>query len=703
MGLQPVWTMLGFFLSLAGAVASVGVAALLLRSQELGRNDQRAPAVALGVSAAWCVAVAAHGADGLTAQLLEPARNLAWIVVLYRMFGYDGRDHSLGPVRPLVGVLVCVELLQPLLLITEIRLGATDDLHALVASVSALLRTLVAVGALLLLHNLYAGASPSSRQVLRWPAGAMVAVWGFQLNIYGVAWLLDGASPGLVALRGLEPLAAAALCAIGTMTRAADLRIAPSRTVAFQSLSLLVIGGYLMALVAIGRSLSALGDGSGRLAQVAFLAFAVIAALAWLPSKRARGWLRVSIVKHFFRHRYDYRAEWLRFTGTIGRTGAGARPLPERAAQAMADITDSQGGALLLVGDDGALELAGRWQWRDLYVPGMAATPELLTYFEREGRIIELDAIRAGKPGPGEAHAVPQWLIDTARAWVVVPLLHFDRLVGVALLARPPVARALDWEDFDLLKIVGRQLASYVAEQSGHAALAEATRFDEFNRRIAFVMHDIKNLASQMSLLARNAEKHAENPAFRKDMLVTLTNSADKLNALLRRLGRYSPAGNATREPFDLAMLARRVAQGFGDPAAVRVVADRACMVVGDKEALEQALVHLVQNALDASEQGQPVHMNVKGEALAGHVEIVDSGAGMSPQFVREGLFKPFVSSKDGGFGIGAFEARELVRAMGGRLDVDSREGIGSRFTVTLPLSASAGSHSWPEPVKDVA
>ena len=81
------------------------------------------------------------------------------------------------------------------------------------------------------------------------------------------------------------------------------------------------------------------------------------------------------------------------------------------------------------------------------------------------------------------------------------------------------------------------------AEQAGQEALGEAQRFDEFNRRIAFVMHDIKNLASQLSLLARNAEKHADNPAFRADMLVTLRNSADKLNALLARLGRYGGGG----------------------------------------------------------------------------------------------------------------------------------------------------------------
>ena len=110
------------------------------------------------------------------------------------------------------------------------------------------------------------------------------------------------------------------------------------------------------------------------------------------------------------------------------------------------------------------------------------------------------------------------------------------------------------------------------------------------------------------------------------------------------------------------------------------------CAVSANRESLEQVLVHLVQNAIDASGEGVPVMLGVVVDGLHGCIEVVDSGCGMSPDFVRTRLFKPFVSSKQGGFGIGAFEARELVRAMRGRLEVDSREGLGSRFTVRLPL-----------------
>jgi putative PEP-CTERM system histidine kinase len=248
----------------------------------------------------------------------------------------------------------------------------------------------------------------------------------------------------------------------------------------------------------------------------------------------------------------------------------------------------------------------------------------------------------------------------------------------------------LDWEDFDLLRVVGQQLASYLAEQAGQQALMDASRFDEFNRRMAFVMHDIKNLASQISLLSGNAEKHADNPDFRKDMLVTLRNSSDKLNALLARLSRYGSGQKQDVREVDLSRLAGDIANRFKAAHPVSLMRADPVQVLADVESLEQALIHLVQNAVDASNPGDQVFLSVTSDGLAGQIDVIDSGEGMSPEFVRSSLFKPFVSSKQGGFGIGAFEAREMIKAMGGRVNVESREDVGTRFSVTLPVPEAA-------------
>lgn len=395
-------------------------------------------------------------------------------------------------------------------------------------------------------------------------------------------------------------------------------------------------------------------------------------------------------IRDLFRQRYDYRAEWLRFTRTMGQGGSAGEALPERAIRAIAEMTDSAGGLLFMPEQDGSLALAARWRWSAIEVPVVAFPIEFAAKIERTGDIVDIGGVNGGFE-TGWSGALPDWLAAAADdAWALVPLLHLGRLHGVIVLARPATPRRLDREDIDLLGIVGRQLASYLAERAGQEALMEARQFDEFSRRIAFVMHDVKNLASQLSLLARNAERHADNPAFRADMLVTLRNSADKLNALLARLGRYGAGGGAARERVGLRELAARAKARLADDASLIVIDSGDVAVLADAEALEQALVHLVQNAIEASEGHGPVYLDVTSDGVRGRIDVIDSGEGMSADFIRDGLFRPFVSSKPSGFGIGAFEARELVRAMGGRLDVDSREGIGTRFSISLPLFAAA-------------
>ncbi len=679
----------GFFGNLVGAVACALAGLWIMQRGDRKRSDRAAAIIAAALTGLWCALSAALTPTAPLAELAATARNLALVFLLFRLFGNDGRDESFRLVRPVVISLGFVILLQPLLLAISLRQGGSHGAAELTFRSSALLQMLVAIGALMLLHNLYAGAFMTSRLLLRWSAVALAGIWVFDLNLFAIAYLGDELPAIMLAMRGAVTGLMMVLLAVGANSAAAGLQFSPSRAVTFQTLSLLVIAVYLLIMLFVAQSLPAMGGDFGRIAQVGTLLVASLAAVIWLPSRSTRSWLRVTAAKHLFQHRYDYRNEWLRFTRTVGTSTPGGESLHERAIKAMADITDSPAGLLLAPSEEAELELVARWNWADAEVPAVAGDHQLSGFLEQESFIIDLDVLRATDEAHVALELVPQWLLDERRAWAVVPLLHFDRLVGAVVLARPGIGRKLDWEDFDMLRVVGQQLASYLAEQSGQQALMEASRFDEFNRRIAFVMHDIKNLASQMSLLARNAEKHADNPDFRADMLVTLRNSADKLNALMARLGRYGGGEVQSRKTVDLQQLAKALAKRFEGVHKVSLVREKPCLVLADAEALEQALVHLVQNAIDASEADSAVHIDIGQYRNRASIEIVDSGRGMSPGFVRDGLFKPFVSSKNGGFGIGAFEARELVRAMGGRLGVESREGIGTRFIISLPLANS--------------
>ena len=684
------WELFGGASHLLGACAAATLAAWLA-----GRRNQVGPAGlalvgALVVSAAWALAVAATGVDGPAAYIAESLRNLSWLYVIYRLFRGDGRHQLVRPVRPVLISLAAIELFQILQVMLVPELALTGSVANTLFHMTVTFRLMLTIGGLVLLHNLYGGASQQARAVLRWPTAAIALLWLFDLNLYTVAYLNKSWPDELASLRGLILALSVATLTPGMTLRRAELRFSPSRAVAFEFASLLGIGLYLVGMILLGKWLSYVGGEFARLFQFGFLIAGTAAALLILPSRRLRGWLKVTLVKHLFQHRYDYRAEWLRFNRTIGGGGS-AVPLAQRAIQSLCDITDAPAGLLLTPDEHGDLVLAARWEWPTAEVPSPALSKEAAAFFEREGHIVDLEQVRAGVDRQGEQGVVPQWLVDETRAWAVVPLLHYERLHGAVVLARPPVARTLDWEDFDVLRVVGQQLASYLAEHAGQDALAEAAHFDEFNRRIAFVMHDIKNLASQFSLLARNAEHHAENPAFRADMIVTLRNSAEKLNALIARLSRYGKGNKDQVESFAAAALVRAVAGQFAGRHPVVVGEAQDCTVTANHEALEQSLVHLVQNAIDASAADAPVTLSLVRDSMSARIEVIDNGTGMSAEFIRNRLFKPFVSSKQGGFGIGAFEARELVRAMGGRLDVESREGLGSRFIIRLPLAGTSG------------
>jgi len=672
---------------LAGALLSTAAMLWIWRNGERARPDRMALMAAAGCSAVWCSLAAGLGPDHGAAIIAAMARNLTLIAAIFCLFSADGRADSLKPIRPVIVALVLVQLLQPVVLLFQLRSDTAPGIVNAVFEVRVVIDMLVSIGALMLLHNLYAGAASGMRPVLRWTGVALAGIFAYDLNLGTVAYLSGENPTVLTDLRGVFAGIMAGLFALGMNAAGPRVQFSPSRAVTFRTLSLLLIGGYLALMVLVTKSLALIGGDIARASQIMFLVLAVVGAGVALPSTRMHGWMKVMATKHLFQHRYDYRQEWMRFTRTIGHGGAGGASLQERAVKALADITESPAGLLLMPNDEAQLELTARWNWPTIAVPAVATDFGFSGLLEQHCLVLAFDEARRGVDHHGEQPLVPAWLIEAEDAWALVPLIHFDRLVGAIVLARPRTLRQLDWEDFDLLRVAGQQLASYLAEQAGQQALMDASRFDEFNRRMAFVMHDIKNLVSQLSLLAANAEKHADNPAFRADMLVTLRNSADKMNALLARLGRYGSGQVHDLAPIDLAELARSIAVRFPTVHPVALTRHAPVVVMGNREGLEQALIHLVQNAIDASEPDMPVMLDASSEGLYGTIEVVDSGSGMSPEFVRTGLFKPFVSSKQGGFGIGAFEARELVKAMGGRVAVESREGLGTRFSVTLPIA----------------
>ena len=648
------------------ALAALLFGGLALARLREGRRGRGFYVAALSLTALWALALAGIGSRDLSVRIVEPLRDLAWLAAMYTTVRQQRAPGlAMTAAYAVVGA-VCVATAAVVVIAGESAALGT----------ALLLQMMSEVAGLVLAHHLAASA-PVTRGGVRLAMLALGAMWTADLVVAATAFAGTDWPHGLIAARGFVMLVVGCALALAAH-RNGDWLLRPSRAMTMRSLSLVAVALYVMGMVLASSLFANIGGHYTRLIQTAFVAGGTATLVGILASPWLRAWVKVKVAKNLFGHRYDYRHEWLRFTATLGLPEAEATPLEQRVVKALADLTDSPGGLLLVATEDG-LDPAGAWNWRD----GGSIPPGLADHLARTDRILDLDAIRAAQDG--EARLLPDWLSARADAWALVPLVHLGRLTGAVVLARPPVARALDWEDFDLLRVAGRQGASYLAEGHAAAALGEAQRFEEFNRRFAFIVHDVKNLVSQLNLVARNAERHADNPAFRADMIATLKDSCGRMSVLLERLSQHSGSRAEPPRRTALSAIARRVADRHARQHAVTVTGNAHALV--DPARLEQILAHLVQNAGEASAADAPVAIEIAQDGDEVTVAVVDTGCGMSPAFVREQLFRPFVSSKDGGFGIGAFEAKQLTEAMGGRIAVHSRAGRGTRFAVIFPAA----------------
>jgi putative PEP-CTERM system histidine kinase len=668
------------------ALAAILFFALLIwRLGEASRQPgQRLLVAAFALTACWAWLAGVAPGEPIVG-LAESARNLVWIGLLYSLSpASEERQHGVrlvyGAVAAAIGMQVIADsigLLSP---------------GAAMTQTSLILRITTVAGALVLAHNLYGQAAPASRSHIRLAMVGLAWIWIYDLNLYTIAYIGSRTAAALNEWRGFAVAMTAPLFALGARN-GESWRIRLSRAATFQSLSLLAICAYFALMAVVATALRGTGVDWSATFMVGVLAAMTVGAMVLLPSARARGWMKVKLAKHLFEHRYDYRTEWLRFNGTLGLAGPDAAPLAERIVKAFADIVEAPGG-LLLVNEGGrSLGVGATWNWPAPNPPAeeLADAADFWTMIEGSGRILEMQALREGwASAQDKAVPVPACILRESHSWAAIPLIHHDRLIGVVVLASPQYRRALDWEDFDLLRTAGQQAASSLAEAQGQEMLSNAQRFEEFNRRFAFILHDIKNLVSQLSLLARNAERHADNPDFRADMVATLKGSVGKMNDLLTRLAPRGGARVQRVEPQPLRPLLMTAIAAKRGEHDVRLIGEASLWAEADGPALEQAVGHLIQNAVEACSPSVPVTVRVDAGGSTVTIVISDKGVGMDSDFIRNRLFQPFASSKPAGFGIGAFEARSLIATMGGKLGVDSSPGQGTTFTITLPAAEPA-------------
>lgn len=685
---------------------SATVAFLLLSLVMLtGRRDnlpKRMMAIAALTSAIWAGAVTYQAAyeDATSAGMisvtlvLELLRALGWSAFLLVMLRTAYKTTPVVSRRFRITFTVMSVFIIALMILAQYRISGGAVLDMIAGNDVLVGHLLISIGGMVIIEQLYRNTADEHRWALKYLWMGIGSMFAYDFYMYSNAMLYQRIDSELWNARGF--IHAMIVPVIGVAIRRemrwslgnTSIDVFISRRILFHTTTLVGAGIYMLVIGAGGYFVREYGGTWGIVAQASFVFGATLLLAILMFSGKVRARLRVQIEKHFFHYKYDYRDEWLRIIRTLSAGNEGSR-LQERAIRALAQIIDSPGGVLWMLRDNGRYEVEERWNM-DVENARESASSNFVRFLEEQQFVISLDEFKSNpemylRLAPLE---IPSWLENMRHAWLVVPLMLNDSLLGFIVLAHSPAHKKYyNWEDSDLLKTAARQAASHLAQHQAAQALVSARRFEETNRLSAFIVHDLKNMIGQLSMVVSNAAKHKNNPLFLEDAISTVENSVSKMSKLLSRL-RGDGGDNITN--INLCEMLEETVRSSSKSGALPVPVLN-CQVVearinADRDRMSANIAHIIQNARDACNESGRITIRLKKSERYAIIEIEDTGCGMDEFFMRERLFKPFESTK-GTMGIGVFQVKEYIEKLGGEIEVESRKGEGTIFRLHIPIA----------------
>lgn len=647
-----------------------------------GRGAGSQLLLALGSSVAWCTASAALILDvpfaATAAVLLSVARDATWLWFVIGLIRQIDDSRRQWPKR-VAAALIGIRFVSVMVVLFSLPL----PLEPIRAAIFVQLVT--AIFFLVLVEQLYRLLPTESRWGLKPFCLAVAAASVFDLYLFADAFLFGVIDRDIWSIRGLAHALVLPLVAVSAARVPGwAIRLAVSRELVFHSTALAVSGLYLLIVAGAGYYVRYFGGDWGRALQVTllFAALLLLGIVVLSGSQRAR--LRVLLNKHLFPYRYDYRAEWLKFTTALSAPDD-RHDLGQAVISALGDLVESAGGGMWLDNGRGQFVMRARLNMSESIVEE-SLDGDFCRFLAGQGWVFNLEEYRM-RPKTYGSLVPPQWLSEMHGAWLVVPLIAGEDMIGFVILLAPRTPVDINWEVLDLLKTAQRQAASYIARMQTAEALIDAQKFAAFNRMSAFIVHDLKNLVAQLSLMLKNAERYKGNPDFQADMLETVAHVEHKMRALMLQLqNKTSIERDRAVELGEMLERIRRQREQL-EPAVTLNLDGTPLWVRANPERLERVVGHIVQNALDATDANGMVNACLShSENSTASIRVQDSGCGMKPEFIRDSLFKPFQSTKRSGMGIGVFEARQYFRELGGDIRVVSEPGRGTTMELRLPL-----------------
>jgi putative PEP-CTERM system histidine kinase len=536
--------------------------------------------------------------------------------------------------------------------------------------------------ALVNLEATFSATKGQARWSMKFEFIGIVSILAFLIFYYSQGLLYRIINMNLMPLRSSIYILASLLIGYSKIARGNDVKVMVSRYVLYRSVTLLIVGIYLISLGLLGEGMRYLKIPFSTDITI-FAAFAFgIALLLVLFSEQLRRKMKVFINKNLYKHKHDYREEWLKFTDMLSKCKS--RDDVHIAILTRYVETFGLEGSALYLFDRGQTSYLHTTHLSMPDAPDrFPVSSALRSYFLERNRILN----------PYDNEHI---LTDTESSFVrrtgarlIVPLISNSNVEGIVVFRNQMVNEELTYEDYDLMKTLARQAAQSLVNFQLTEEIIETRGMIAVAKMSSFVIHDIKNLTYSLSLLLNNADNFMDDPEFQNDMLATLRNTVSKMKMLIQKLRSIPEKTSLNTALTDVTLLAKEVVEDVvkfkpgidihyhGEPAFLSV----------DGEEIKKVILNLVMNAVDAIGESGTVMIETDIADKAVCLKVRDNGCGMTEDFLRNHLFKPFRTTKEKGLGIGLYQCKQIIEAHNGMLNAESVPGDGTVFTIHLPVA----------------
>jgi putative PEP-CTERM system histidine kinase len=410
-----------------------------------------------------------------------------------------------------------------------------------------------------------------------------------------------------------------------------------------------------------------------------------------LLSDQLRQKIKQLINRHFYRSRYDYRQEWTTFT----QRTTSLVDIKDLCAVVAKMVSETFGVSAVTIWllDDGAQEritVGASTAFSGTHISSLGGIEQsavpLVHYMC--GRSLPVDFDRPDAQARALKESAPAYFRQ-ARIRYCAPLVAGQQLLGLMTLNNRLTEELFSLEDFDLLKTLADQAAASLLNLKLSQRLMKAKEMEAFQTLSAFFVHDLKNLASKLSLMVQNLPIHYDNPNFRDDMLRVISGSVTKMNAMCSRLALLTTKLDLHLIEADLNELVHVTLADLQTLFKIPLSQELRPVpkLIMDPEQLQKVLANLILNANEAVSTHGEIRVSTDWSDGWAMLSVTDNGCGMSREFMERSLFQPFQTTKSQGLGIGLFHSKMIVEAHKGRIEVESEESKGSIFKVFIPGS----------------